>query len=148
MLPFHLVQSANIEFLLMKTQRAWNRLRKCVNVRYRENQMYLWFTINLTIKTKKIQHSILETFTKQNSPQNLARFHVALFEFEILEIFIASSLLKAIIWTWFFCQVLQSVLPDQRKKLLLIKDANHLKTAWHSKRHWGKPNNNHKYFLL
>ena len=81
----------------MKTQRAWNRLRKCVNVRYRENQMYLWFTINLTIKTKKIQHSILETFTKQNSPQNLARFRVALFEFEILEIFIASSLLKAII---------------------------------------------------
>ena len=44
--PFHLVQSANTEFLLMKTQRVLNRSSKCANVRYRKNQVLLWLTIN------------------------------------------------------------------------------------------------------
>ena len=54
------------------------------------------------IKTKKIQHTILETLTKKNSLRNLAKFHGGLFELEILEIFITAFLLNTIIWNSIF----------------------------------------------
>ena len=37
---FPLVQSANNEFLLMKTHRVLNRSGKCANMRYRKNQVF------------------------------------------------------------------------------------------------------------
>ena len=37
----------------MKTQRDLNRLSKCENVRYRKNQMFLWFTTNSQTNQKK-----------------------------------------------------------------------------------------------
>ena len=37
----------------MKTHRVLNRLNKCANVRYRKNQVLLWFTINSQSKLKK-----------------------------------------------------------------------------------------------
>ena len=50
---FHLVQSANTEFLLMKTQRVLNRWNKWAIVRYCKNQVFLLFTINSKSKLKK-----------------------------------------------------------------------------------------------
>ena len=41
-LPFHLVQLANTEFLLMRTH-VLNRLRKGENVQFCKNQVFLWF---------------------------------------------------------------------------------------------------------
>ena len=109
MLPFHLVQSANNEFLFMKTHRVLNRLSKCENVRYCENQVLLWFTINSQSKLKKIQYAILKISTKKNSLWNLIRFQGGFFELEIPESFTKGFLLKTIIWTWIFfkhCTVL------------------------------------------
>ena len=72
--------------------------------------------------------------------------------------FYNSFLLKTIIWTWFFFQVLQSVY--RRKKYFLEKDASNVKIAWHTKRkkkniekRKGKTkneknsNNNNRYFF-
>ena len=52
-----------------------------------------------TIKTKKIQYTILDISTKKNSLQNLTRFHGGFFELEIPESFTRAFLLKTIIWT-------------------------------------------------
>ena len=68
---------------------------------------------SFTIKTKKIQHTILEISTKKNSLRNLTRFHVGLFELEILEIF----------------QAFQSAFLKSETKNLLKKDTNQLKIA-------------------
>ena len=51
LLPFYLVQS--VQFLFMKTHWVLNRLSKFANVRYRKNQVFLWFTINSQSKLKK-----------------------------------------------------------------------------------------------
>ena len=58
-----------------------NRSSKYVNARYRK------LKTKTKIKTKKIQSTILGTFIKKNSPQNLTVFHCGLIELEILEIF-------------------------------------------------------------
>ena len=82
----HLVQSANTEFLLMKTCKVLNRSSKCANVRFSK----------IIIKTEKIQHTIFETFTKESSLRNLTRFHGRRFELKILEILTTAFLLKTI----------------------------------------------------
>ena len=46
------------------------------------------------MKTRNIQHTILEISTKENSLQNLTRFHSGIFELEIQEIFTTAFLLK------------------------------------------------------
>ena len=51
----------------MKTHRVLNRLSKCANVRYRKNQVFLWFAINLQSKLKKNQGTVLEISTTKNS---------------------------------------------------------------------------------
>ena len=47
---FHLIQSANTEFLFMKAQRVLNRSRKCANVCCRKNQVFYSFAIDLQSK--------------------------------------------------------------------------------------------------
>ena len=79
---------------------------------------------------KKNQYTILEIFTKKNSLRNLTRFHGGLFQFEILETFAIAFLLKTVIWTYFFVQVLPSALLKNETKNLLEKDASQLKIAW------------------
>ena len=61
MLPCDLVQAAHTEFMSMKTHRVLNGSTKCVNVRYRKIQFHNLFTI----KTKKIQHTILKTYREK-----------------------------------------------------------------------------------
>ena len=134
MFSFHLVQSANTECLLIKTHRVLSRLSKFADVRYRKNQVLLYFYHWFTIKTKKNQYNILETFSKKNSLRNLARFHSVLFELKILEILTTAFLLKTIVWTWIFfkyCRVLPSL---KTKRSPLRKDGSHLKITWNSKR--------------
>ena len=92
--PSHLVQNAKTEFLLMKTQRVFSC--QCANARYRKNQGFLYFIINSNSKLKKIQHGILDRYSKKGSLRNLTSFHGGLFELEILEIFTTAFLLKAI----------------------------------------------------
>ena len=60
----------------------------------------VFMVLPFTIKTKKIQQTIPETFTKKNLLWNLTRLHGGLFELKILEIFTAAFLLKTIIWSW------------------------------------------------
>ena len=133
MFPFHLVQSANTEFLLTKTNRALNRSSKCANVRYRKSQVCLWFYHYFITKTKKIYHTTLEIFTKNNSLCSLITFHGGLFELEILKIFITILLLNSITWTWYFFQApLRDLLKNEEK--LLKKDASCLKIVWRSKK--------------
>ena len=105
-----------------------NRSSKYVNARYRK------LKTKTKIKTKNIQSTILGTFIKKNSPQNLTVFHCGLIELEILEIFTTGYLSKAIIWTWIFFQVLQSATLLKKEKKSSQKDASHQKIAWISKR--------------
>ena len=98
MLPCHLVQAAHTEFMSMKTHRVLNRSTKCANVHYRKIQFYHLFTI----KTKKIQHTILKTFTEKNSLQKLTKFHGGLFYLKIVEIFTAAFSLKLLFKLEFF----------------------------------------------
>ena len=63
----------------------------------------------------KIQHLILEAFTKKNSLHNLTRFYGGRFELEILEIFTAFLLKTITILTRIFLQYC-SVLSLKRKK--------------------------------
>ena len=56
-----------------------------------------FYNLQFTIKTKKIQHIILETFTKKNSLRNLTWFHGGHFEFVMPEIFTTAFLLKTTI---------------------------------------------------
>ena len=51
------------------------------------------------MKTGKPQLTILETFTKKISLQNLTRFHGGFFELDILEIFTTAFLVKNFIST-------------------------------------------------
>ena len=53
----------------MKTHRVLNTLSKCANVRYRKNQMFLWFTINSQSKLKKFS-----TLLPQRYVHNLERY--------------------------------------------------------------------------
>ena len=62
----------------------------CVTIKTR-----CFYGLTLSIKTKKIQHTILKISTKKNSLRNLTRFHGGLFELEILEI-LTTFLLKTI----------------------------------------------------
>ena len=105
-----------------------NRSSKYVNARYRK------LKTKTKIKTKKIQSTILGTFIKKNSPQNLTVLHCGLIELEILEIFATGYLSKAIIWTWIIFQVLQSATLLKKGKKSPQKDASHQKIAWISKR--------------
>ena len=63
MFSFHLVQSGNAEFLLMKTQGALKRSSECANVCRRKNQVFLglfekWSTLDpkkfYTIPSEKL----------------------------------------------------------------------------------------------
>ena len=126
---FHLAQYANIEFLLMKIHRVLNGSSKCVNVHYRKKGLFIVLPLIHNQKLKK-QHIILEISTKKNSLRNLTRFHGGPFQ---LRNFATALLLKTVIWTWIFFQVLQSALLKNEKKSSQ-KDTNHLKIAWHSKR--------------
>ena len=88
-----------------------SRSNKCGNLRYRKNLVVFVVDHSFRIKTGKIHHTILETFTKKNSLRNLTRFLVWFFELENL-IFLN-------------CRVLCL----KTKKNLLKKDASHLKNA-------------------
>ena len=70
--PFSLGLICKCWILLIKTYRVLNRLSKCANMRYRKNQVFLWPYQWFTIKTKKIQRTILKTITNKNL---LTRFH-------------------------------------------------------------------------
>ena len=88
----------------MKTQRVLKRLSKYTNVRYRMNQVFLQFTINLQSKPKKFG--------------TLTRFHGGFFQLEILEVFKTAFLLKTTIWIWLFfkyCRVLENLKIYPRK---------------------------------
>ena len=89
---------------------------------------------NFKIKTKTIKKfsTLFLRRTKKNSFRNLATFHGGLFEFEILEIFATTFLLKTIIWTWIFFKYCRVLFLKRKKNLK--KDASHLKIAWYSKR--------------
>ena len=76
----------------MKTHQVLNRLNKCAKPG--TLTIYHYFTI----KTKKIQYTILDMSTKKKSLRNL-RFHGGFFELEIPESFTRVFLLKTIIWT-------------------------------------------------
>ena len=78
----------------MKTHRVLNRLSKCANVRYRKNQVLLWFTINSQSKLKKFSILLLTYLPRKTSYE---RFHDGLFELEIPETFTRAFLLKTII---------------------------------------------------
>ena len=123
---FHLAQYANIEFLLMKIHRVLNGSSKCVNVHYRKKGLFIVLPLIHNQKLKK-QHIILEISTKKKSLRNLTRFHGGPFQ---LRNFATALLLKTVIWTWIFFQVLQSALLKNEKKSSQ-KDTNHLKIAWH-----------------
>ena len=58
------------EFQFIKVHRVLNRLSKRASVHYRKNQVLY--------KTKQIQHTIIEIFTKKNSRRNLTRFNFSL----------------------------------------------------------------------
>ena len=68
---FHMVQSANTEFQLMKTRRV---LTDRANVRYRKNQVLLHFYDKFTIKKLKKLRTIFEIFINKNLIQNSAKF--------------------------------------------------------------------------
>ena len=55
------------------------------------------YKLDFAIKTKKNQHSVLETFTKKTLLRNLTRFYSGLFVLEILVSFTTAFLLKTII---------------------------------------------------
>ena len=92
-----------------------NRSSKYVNARYRK------LKTKTKIKTKNIQSTILGTFIKKNSPQNLTVFHCGLIELEILEIFTTGYFSKTTIWTWIFLKFCRVLLSLKRKKNLLKK---------------------------
>ena len=87
MFPFHLVQSANTEFLLMKIHRVLNRLSKCANVSCRKNQGFYNFTINSQSKLEKFSTLFLRYLPRK-------MFDSGLLESEILEIFTAVVFVK------------------------------------------------------
>ena len=65
--PSHLVQSANTELLLAKTQRVLNISNKCPNMRYRKNQVFIVyhkFTKLKKIITLFLRHSPRKTCYK------------------------------------------------------------------------------------
>ena len=78
----------------MKTHPVLNRLSKYPNVRYRKNQVFLWFNINSQSKLKKFSMLFLRYLPRKT---RYSRFHGGLFELEILEIFTTAFLLKGII---------------------------------------------------
>ena len=116
-------------------------LSKYVNVRYRNNYvLLLFYQEKLTTKFNKVSLR-------------------GLLELEILENFTTAFLLKTIIWTLIFFQVLQSA-PLKDEKKFSQKDVSHLKMAWHSKRRYKniqkserktknekKSKNNNTYFV-
>ena len=73
--PFSLGLICKCWILLMKMYRVLNRLSKCANRLYRKNEVFLWPYQWFTIKTKKIQHTILKTITNKNLLRILTRFH-------------------------------------------------------------------------
>ena len=102
------------------------------------------------MKTKKIQHIVVEKFTKKNSLQNLTRFHSGLCEFEILSFFKKNYYL-CLIFFLVFLQLLQStLLKNENKSSIQLKktDSIHLIITWHIKRktkHWKKGKKNKKW---
>ena len=72
------------------------------------------------MKTKKIQHIVVEKFTKKKSLQNLTRFHSGLFEFEILAIlqqFFLKKLLFVFDFFLFFCNYCRVLSLKTKKNL-------------------------------
>ena len=68
-------------------------------MRYRKTQVFLYIVLPFysytKIKTRKIQHIILNTFTKKTCYKIQQNFNGGLLELEILEIFTIGLLLKA-----------------------------------------------------
>ena len=130
MFPFHLVQSANTEFLIMKTHRVFlNRLSKyamCVIVKTK------WFyspNINSESKLKKISTLFLRHLPLATK---LTIFRCGLFDWNVLEIH--SLFVKDYLNLNFF-QVLQSTaFLKKRNKNLFRKNACNLKITCNSKR--------------
>ena len=87
MFPFQLIQSANTDFLLMKTSKVLNRSSKCANGVIAKARSFHSFTINSQSKLKKIQHAFIQTLTEKQSRRILIRFHGGLFDLQILGIF-------------------------------------------------------------
>ena len=71
----------------MKTRRALSRSSKCANKRHHKNEVFYSLPLihNQNFKTKKTQHTIVETFTEKNALQNLTRFHVRLFSQQLFQ---------------------------------------------------------------
>ena len=116
MLPFHLVQSANNEFL--KTHRV---LKGWANVCYHKNQVFLWFTIHSQLKLKKIGTRLATKFNKVSwwnlwiwDPRN---FHNSFF-------------VKNDYLNLNFSKHSKSALFKSETKNLLKKNASQLKIAW------------------
>ena len=128
----------------MKTHRVLNRLSKCANVRYRKNQVFLWFTINVHYR----KNQVFLWFTI-NSQSKLKKFSTLFLRY--LPRKLATKFNKVSCWTlWIgdprnfhnsffvknyyfnlnFFQALQSALLKNETKNLLKKDANQLKIAW------------------
>ena len=75
MFPFQLIQSANTDFLLMKTRKVLNRSSKWANGVIVKVRCFHNFTINSQSKLKKIKHAILQPLTEKQSRRILIRFH-------------------------------------------------------------------------
>ena len=93
----------------MKAHGVLNRLGKCANVRYRKNQVLLWFTVNSQSKQKKFR---------------------GLFELEMVEMFTTALLLTNYYLNFKFFQALRSTLLKNEIKNILKKDGSHVKIAW------------------
>ena len=104
-----------------------NRSSKYVNARYRK------LKTKTKIKTKNIQSTILGTFIKKNSPQNLS---VSLWAYWIGDSrnFHNRLFLKNYYLNLNFFEVLQSATLLKKEKKSSQKDASHQKIAWISKR--------------
>ena len=69
------------------------------------------------MKSKKIQRTIFETFTKKNLLQNFRKFYAGFFELEIVEILTTAFLLKTIISCYYkYCRVLPLTAKKKSKK--------------------------------
>ena len=96
MFPFHLVQFANTEFLLMKTHRVLtDRANSSKHALSQKPGVFIVRPLT-HMKTKQIQFTVLEITTSKNSLRNL-RFHGGPFELVNLQISTTAFLFKAII---------------------------------------------------
>ena len=86
-------------------------------------QFYEIFKNTFFNRTPLVAASVLRHLGRKS----LTKFHGGLFELEILEIFTTAFFVKNNNLNLNFFQMLQIILPKNRKKNLLKKNANHLK---------------------